>query len=75
MSYVSQMQALGVDLSTIQSIVSHADMSMTQHYLHVQENIRMDAVDRFSKAFPTNHGDPKGPDEPSCRVINFPAVG
>ncbi|MDO5325913.1 MAG: site-specific integrase [Clostridia bacterium] len=74
-TYVSQMQALGVDLSTIQSIVGHADVSMTQHYLHVQESIRMDAVDRFSKAFPTGHSDPDGPDEPSCRVIKFPNVG
>ena len=74
-TYVSQMQALGVDLSTIQSIVGHADVSMTQHYLHVQESIRMDAVDRFSKAFPTGHSNPDGPDEPSCRVIKFPNVG
>ena len=74
-TYVSQMQALGVDLSTIQSIVGHADVSMTQHYLHVQESIRMDAVDRFSKAFPTGHSDPDGPDEPSCKVLKFPNVG
>ena len=50
-TYVSQMQALGVDLATIQSIVGHADMDMTQHYLHVQEPIRQDAIDRFAKAF------------------------
>lgn len=74
-TYVSQMQALGVDLSTIQSIVGHADVSMTQHYLHVQESIRQDAVDRFSKAFPTGHSNPDSPDEPSCRVIKFPNVG
>ena len=74
-TYVSQMQALGVDLATIQSIVGHADVSMTQHYLHVQESIRMDAVDRFSKAFPTGHSDPDGPDEPSCKVLKFPNVG
>ena len=74
-TYVSQMQALGVDLSTIQSIVGHADVSMTQHYLHVQESIRMDAVDRFSKAFPTGRSDPDGPDEPSCKVLKFPNVG
>lgn len=45
------MQALGVDLATIQSIVGHADMDMTQHYLHVQEPIRQDAIARFSAAF------------------------
>ena len=35
-TYVSQMQALGVDIQTIQSIVGHADTEMTEHYLHVQ---------------------------------------
>ena len=53
-TYVSQMQALGVDLSTIQSIVGHADLDMTKHYLHVQESIRQEAIDRFSKAFPSD---------------------
>lgn len=50
-TYVSQMQALGVDLPTIQSIVGHADIDMTQHYLHVQESIRQDAIKKFSQAF------------------------
>ena len=50
-TYVSQMQALGVDLPTIQSIVGHADIDMTQHYLHVQDSIRQEAVNRFSQAF------------------------
>lgn len=50
-TYVSQMQALGIDLQTIQSIVGHADIDMTQHYLHVQDSIRQDAVNRFSEAF------------------------
>ena len=49
--YVSQMQMLGVDLATIQSIVGHADVDMTQHYLHVQDSIRQEAVNKFSKAF------------------------
>ena len=73
-TYVSQMQALGVDLATIQSIVGHADVSMTQHYLHVQESIRQDAIDRFSKAFPTGHGGPENP-PPVCKVLKFPNVG
>ncbi len=50
-TYVSQMQALGVDLETIASLVGHADTNMTAHYLHVQESIRMDAVQRFDQAF------------------------
>ncbi|MBR1456823.1 MAG: site-specific integrase [Oscillospiraceae bacterium] len=66
-TYVSQMQALGVDLSTIQSIVGHADMNMTQHYLHVQEPIRQDAIERFAKAFSGTIP----PDDPSsnCKII------
>ena len=50
-TYVSQLQALGVSVETIQSIVGHADLDMTRHYLHVQESIRQDAVARFSDAF------------------------
>lgn len=50
-TYVSQMQALGVDLATIQSIVGHADVDMTMHYLHVQDSIRQAAIDKFSEAF------------------------
>lgn len=50
-TYVSQMQALGVDLSTIQSIVGHADIDMPQHYLHVQESVRQSATQKFSETF------------------------
>ena len=50
-TYVSQMQALGVDLATIQSIVGHADIDMTKHYLHVQREVQEEAIERFSKAF------------------------
>ena len=50
-TYVSQMQALGVDIQTIQSIVGHADTEMTEHYLHVQESIRQCAIELFSEAF------------------------
>ena len=45
------MHELGVDISTIQSIVGHADTEMTQHYLHVQESIRQEAIAKFSQAF------------------------
>lgn len=50
-AYVSLMQSFGVDLSTIQSIVGHADIDMTQHYLHVQDSIRQQAVNKFAVAF------------------------
>ena len=74
-TYVSQMQALGVDLSTIQSIVGHADVDMTQHYLHVQESIRQDAIARFSKAFTSEPTDPDKPTDRACKVLKFPKVG
>ena len=50
-TYVSQLQALGVDMETIQSMVGHADIEMTQHYLHVQEESRWAAAEKFSKTF------------------------
>lgn len=50
-TYVSQMQALGIDIQTIQSIVGHACTDMTEHYLHVQDSIRQNAVNRFSEVF------------------------
>ena len=50
-TYVSQMQALGVDLATIQSMVGHADLDMTQYYLHVQNPVKQKAVDVFDQAF------------------------
>ena len=53
-TYVSQMQALGVDLATIQSIVGHADLDMTQHYLHVQAPVKQQAIQKFDRAFGGN---------------------
>ena len=51
-TYVSQMQALGVDMETIQCFVGHADVETTEHYLHVQESVRESAMQRFSEALP-----------------------
>lgn len=50
-TYVSQMQSLGVDLATIQSLVGHADVDMTKHYLHVQDPIKLAAIAKFDKEF------------------------
>ncbi len=50
-TYVSQLQALGVDMETIQSMVGHADIEMTPHYLHAQEEVRQAAAEKFSKTF------------------------
>ena len=44
------MQALGVDIQTLQSIAGHADTEMIAHALHVQESIRQSAVQLFSEA-------------------------
>lgn len=50
-TFISQMQAMGVSMETIQSIAGHADMDMTRHYLHVEESVRKDAARRMSEAF------------------------
>ena len=50
-TFVSQMQALGVSMETIQGLVGHADIDMTEHYLHLQESVRQDAIGRFAKRF------------------------
>lgn len=53
-TYVSQLQALGVDIQTIQSLVGHADINMTEHYLHVQESVKIRAINTFDSAFSTH---------------------
>lgn len=50
-TYVSQLQALGVAMETIQSMAGHADIEITQHYLHVQEKVWQAAAEKFSKTF------------------------
>ena len=45
------MQAPGVDLATIQSLICHADVDMTKHYLHVQDPVRLNAIAMFDNAF------------------------
>lgn len=50
-TYVSQMQALGVDLPVIQSLVGHADLDMTAHYLHVQDTVKQKAIRKFDREF------------------------
>lgn len=50
-TYVSQMQASGVSLDTIRSLVGHSDIDITEHYLHVQDNVKKDAVNKLNKLF------------------------
>ena len=35
---------MGVDIQTIQSLSGHADIDMTEHYLHVQDEVKVSAV-------------------------------
>ena len=65
-TYVSQMQALGVNLETIQSMVGHADVDMTAHYLHLQEPKRQEAIEKFSTAFAVEHTDSTCVDAEKC---------
>ncbi len=55
-TYVSQLQSLGVDMETIKSIVGHAEIDTTQHYLHVQAPIKQAAVAKFSNSFVNTEG-------------------
>lgn len=65
-TYVSQMQALGVNLETIQSMVGHADVDMTAHYLHLQEPKRQEAIEKFSTAFAVEYTDSTYVDAEKC---------
>ena len=57
-TYVSQLQALGVDLATVQALVGHADLKSIQRtYLHVQDEVKARAIGLFSDAFPAPQGD------------------
>ena len=53
-TYVSQLQSLGVSMETIQSMVGHADIDMTRHYLRVQEPKRQEAIQLFDEALKKN---------------------
>lgn len=41
-------------METIQSLVGYADSTMTEHYLHVQEQIREQAAEKYSQFFAKN---------------------
>ena len=45
------MQALGVNLETIKGLVGHADIDMTEQYLHLQEQQIQAAIEKYSVAF------------------------
>ena len=56
-SYVSMLASLHVDLPVLQSLVGHADLDMVRHYLHVEDHIRKEAVERISDLFPSDSSD------------------
>ena len=41
-------RAQGVPMETIQSLAGHAEMDMTEHYLHVQDGVKATAVERLA---------------------------
>ena len=47
-TFVSQLQAQGVPMETIQSLAGHAEMDMTEHYLHVQDGVKATAVESLA---------------------------
>lgn len=48
-TFVSQLQAQRVPMETIQSLAGHAEMDMTEHYLHVQDGVKVTAVESLAK--------------------------
>ena len=36
-------------METIQSLAGHAEMDMTEHYLHVQDSVKATAVESLAK--------------------------
>ena len=50
-TYVSQLQACGVDIETISHMTGHADIDMTEHYLHVRSSTLKDAAKKLDSVF------------------------
>ena len=38
-------------METIQSLTGHADVDMTEHYLHVQKEVKEDATQKLNSLF------------------------
>lgn len=50
-TFVTQMQAHGVDTETIRTISGHADIRMTEHYMHVQDEVKENAIAKINVLF------------------------
>lgn len=47
-TYVSELQAAGVDIETISYMTGHADIDMTEHYLHVRSSVTEAAAEKLN---------------------------
>lgn len=47
-TYVSLMQAESVPMEVIRALVGHAKRNMTEHYLHVMETVKIEAVNKLN---------------------------
>lgn len=59
-TFVSMLQRI-VDLSTIQAIVGHSTLRMTQHYLHVHPTVQQEAAAKFSALLSEDNNDDENP--------------
>lgn len=50
-TYISQLQASGVDAETIRVLAGHADIDMTAHYMHIQSETKKAAVQKLDSVF------------------------
>lgn len=64
-TYVRLMEALGVDMSTIQRIIGRVNLDMTEHDFLKWDTIPENAIAPFSEAFGTNFSQPEGT---GCKV-------
>ena len=53
-SYVTILQSLGVDISTIQAQVGHSTALMTSRYLHVRNDVKAKAAAKLSAILPVH---------------------
>jgi integrase len=52
-TYVSQLQAEGIDIEVIKNLTGHAEIDMTEHYMHIQEKAKNSAAEAISPLFST----------------------
>ena len=50
-TYITLLVSTNTDVRTVQSFVGHADVKMTLHYSHAEQNARQRAVNEFNDVF------------------------